>query len=306
VRQDPDWKGLVIAGLLTTLGTAALARQAPQELFVSQQQMLAARQSAGTEPRLPMLAGAPGIRGPVLFEIEVSDQGRITRAAVLHGAPMLEQAASDALKTWQLRPITLAGRPAGYRTTAVVSFAGQTLDRNDQTRLMYLGDTMLLCLDAARQRAFTRAEKRFHLASNVAETLTRLDITLPVRANRLEAEALVEIGRHAAAIRLFQRVETRLRSLPFFSLDRTLSLAGLGRSYAALGQADEAQRAYGQAERQLYEAWDGSSRSSAFREDASRYYVSTAEGYLPLLERAGRSADVNRIKQRLDAVRRYR
>ncbi len=296
-------RAIAAAALSVVALAGPAARQVPDERLVPQEEMLLTRRSAGAEPRLPMLAGASGVRGPVLFEIGVSPDGRVTHTSLLHGAPMLEQAAADAVRTWQMSPNMRNGRPGGYRTTAVVSFAGQPLSQEDEQRLMHLGDALLLCLEATRRHAFITAEKRCHLASEVADTLTRLDVTLPVRPNRLEAEALVELGHHTSAIRLFERIEARLRQMPFFSLDRTLSLRGLGRAHAALGKRDEALRAYAQAERQVYDAWSGAPRTSLFRSEAAGYYASMADDYARLLEQAGRAADAARVRQRLDSMR---
>ena len=294
--------GLLALVLLVSFTAQISGRQLPDLLLIPQAE---ARSHLTTSPQppYPMLAGAAGVRGPVHFEVDVSAEGRVTAARVLHGSPMLEQAATDAVTRWRSSPITRSGKPVAYRTSMMVTFAGSSLDTNLSNGMTAFGDALLLCTDASRRRAFITAERRCHLAGQIAERLSTSDLLLPSRPRRLQAEALVELGLTAQAIRLFEQVEVRLRSSPYFSLDRTMALRGLGRAYAATGRADDAIRAYGQVDRQLHEAYNGAGRNTPFKIEVAGYIRSITPDYVGLLEKAGRTADATRVRARVEAMR---
>jgi TonB family protein len=294
-------KRLLVAVFIAGFGTLA-AGQVPDLLLIPQAEARS-HLTASPQPSYPMLAGAAGVRGPVHFEVDVSADGRVTATRVMHGSPMLEQAATDAMARWRFSPIHRGGQAVAYRTSMMVTFAGSTLDANLSSGMTAFGDALLLCTDASRRRAFISAEKRCHLAGQIADRFTTSDLLLPSRPRRLQAEALVELGQTAAAIRLFEQIEIRLRSQPYFSLDRTMALRGLGRTYAAAGRADDAMRVYGQADRQLHEAYNGAGRNTSFKAEVAGYIRSITPDYVTLLERAGRTADATRVRTRAEAIR---
>lgn len=294
--------GLLALGLFVGFGASVAARQVPELLLIPQAEARS-HLTTSPQPQYPMLAGAAGVRGPVHFEVDVSADGRVAAARVMHGSPMLEQVATDAVTRWRFSPVQRGGQPVAFRTSMMVTFAGSSLDTNIRDTMTLFGDALALCTDAARRRLFVTAERRCHLAGLIAERLSTSDLLLPSRPRRLQAEALVELGQTAAAIRLFEQVEVRLRSLPYFSLDRTMALRGLGRAYATTGRLDDAMRVYGQADRQLTEAYNGAGRNTPFRAEVAGYIRSIAPDYVGLLEKAGRTADASRVRARVEAMR---
>lgn len=282
--------------------TVASARQLPDLLLVTQAEARS-HLTRSNEPPYPLLAGAAGVRGPVHFEIDVSPDGHVTAARLMHGTPLLEQAAAGAVLSWRFSPLLRDGRPIAYRTSMLVRFAGPALAADVAKGLTIFGDALLVCTESARRRVFVTAEKRCHLAGMLADRFSASDRLLPNRPRRLQGEALVELGYHEEAVRLFEQIEARMRSIPFFSLDRTMALRGLGRAYTALGRGDDAMRAYGQADRQLSDAFDGAPRNSPFRAEVAGYLEGMATDYIRLLEQAGRAADAARVRTRIDAIR---
>jgi len=294
--------GLLALGLFVGFGASVAARQVPELLLIPQAEARS-HLTTSPQPQYPMLAGAAGVRGPVHFEVDVSADGLVTATRVMHGSPMLEQAATDAITRWRFSPIQRGGRAVAYRTSMMVTFAGASLDTTTRDTMVLFGDALAICTDAARRRAFVTAERRCHLAGLIADRLSTSDLLLPSRPRRLQAEALVELGLTAQAIRLFEQVEVRLRASPYFSLDRTMALRGLGRAYAATGRADDAMRVYGQADRQLHEAYNGAGRNTPFKAELAGYIRSITPDYVALLERAGRTADATRVRTRAEAIR---
>ena len=255
------------------------------------------------EPRYPLLAGASGVRGPVVFEIEVSREGHVTSARLLHGTPLLEQSALEAVTSWRFSPLSRDDQPTAYRTSMVVTFDDPAIDADTLAGLTLFGDALMLCLEASRAGTASRAERRCHLAGDVADRFTRIDRWLPTRARRLEAEALLGMDRPVDAIRLLEPMQARLRQIPFFSLDRSLGLVALARAYIRLDRADDAIRAYTQADRQLTDAHAGAPRDSPFRAEAAGHLRAMMPGYVQLLEVTGRRDEADRVRGRLADLR---
>jgi TonB family protein len=295
----------VSVALLATAVAAATATAAAQvsDLPLVSQAEARSHLTSSTSPRLPMLAGASGIKGPVLLQVDVSPEGRVVATRVLHGTPLLEQAAIEAVSAWRFSPLQRGDRAVAYRTTIAAAFPGDVFSAEEATGLVLFSDALLVCVDAGARSDAAVTERRCHLAGNLAERLSAVDRLLPNRPRRLQAEALVELGHHEEAIGLFVPIDVRMRSIPFFSLDRTLALRGLGRAYAALGRRDEALTAYGQADRQLNEALNGAPRNSPFRTEVAGYLQQMAPGYIALLEQAGRTGDAARVRATVGALR---
>lgn len=299
VSRSTCW--LAVLGAMWLSPAAALRAQVPDLPLVAQGEVRSQLTSA-PEPRLPMLAGASGISGPVHVEVDVAADGRATAVRLLHGSPLLQEAATAAVETWRFPLRVRGGAPTAYRTSMLVTFAGRALTAEDAAALAVYGDATIVCADAARRQDFRMAVSRCRLAGMVADRLTELDRLLPGRPKRLLGEALIELGRYAEAVRVLEWVESRLRQIPFFSLDRTLALRGLGRAHAALGQHEAALRAYGQAERRLGEAHSGAPRDAPFRAEVAAYLREMAPDYLRLLDEAGRTADAARLGARVAAL----
>lgn len=292
----------VFALVAVVMTCAPHARQTPDLPLVPQAEARS-HLTSSPAPRLPMLAGASGIKGPVLLQVDVSAEGRVVDTRVLHGTPLLEQAAADAVRQWRFSPLQRRGRAEAYRTTVVAAFPGDVFSPDEAVGLLLFSDALLMCVEASTRGHAATAEKRCHLAGTLAERFSAIDRLLPNRPRRLQGEALVEMGLYEEATRLFDSIDVRMRSIPFFSLDRALALRGLGRAHAARGRRDDALRAYGQADRQLTEAVEGAPRGAPFRSEVASYLRQMASDYVALLDQAGRAEDGARVRDRIDALR---
>ena len=76
-----------------------------------------------TVPVYPPIAKATHTQGTVVLEATISKRGTIENLHVASGAPMLAQAALDAVSTWIYRPFLLNGEPVEVETTVNVNFA---------------------------------------------------------------------------------------------------------------------------------------------------------------------------------------
>jgi protein TonB len=74
------------------------------------------------EPVYPPLALAGRIQGTVILEARVDDRGLVVDAYVLRGMPLLDQAAVDAVRQWQYRPLLLNGQRWPFIVTVTVNF----------------------------------------------------------------------------------------------------------------------------------------------------------------------------------------
>ena len=74
-------------------------------------------------PRYPPIALASRMQGTVVLQATISKAGAIEHLRVVSGAPMLQQAAIDAVSQWRYRPYLLNGQPVDVETTINVVFS---------------------------------------------------------------------------------------------------------------------------------------------------------------------------------------
>jgi protein TonB len=73
-------------------------------------------------PVYPEVAIAAQVEGIVIIEAVVDENGRVVRAEVLQGVPILEGAALDAVRQWVYTPTLLDGVPTPIIMTVTVNF----------------------------------------------------------------------------------------------------------------------------------------------------------------------------------------
>jgi protein TonB len=73
-------------------------------------------------PVYPDIARRNGIQGVVIVEAIVSVDGRIRNARVLRSHPFLDEAALQAVRSWEYSPTLLNGRPTPVIMTVTVNF----------------------------------------------------------------------------------------------------------------------------------------------------------------------------------------
>jgi protein TonB len=75
------------------------------------------------QPTYPALARQARIQGPVVLRAVISREGIIENLQAVSGAPMLEQAAIEAVKQWRYKPYLLDGEPIEVETQVTVNFS---------------------------------------------------------------------------------------------------------------------------------------------------------------------------------------
>ena len=77
-------------------------------------------------PVYPQIAQSARVQGVVIIEATISPQGKVINARVLRGAPLLDQAALDAVRQWEYTPTLLNGVPVPVIMTVTVNFTLQS------------------------------------------------------------------------------------------------------------------------------------------------------------------------------------
>jgi protein TonB len=76
-------------------------------------------------PRYPVAAREQGLQGVVVLSVLIRHDGRVeqARVAISSGAPVLDDAALAAVRTWLFEPATQGGRPVESVVEVPVKFA---------------------------------------------------------------------------------------------------------------------------------------------------------------------------------------
>jgi protein TonB len=78
------------------------------------------------EPVYPRLAVSANVQGVVILEAVVDREGRVENVEVLRSIPLLDDAATAAVRQWRYSPLLLNGRPERFVLTVTVSFSLDT------------------------------------------------------------------------------------------------------------------------------------------------------------------------------------
>lgn len=76
-------------------------------------------------PVYPAIAQSAGVRGDVVIEATIDDEGNVADARVVKSVPLLDQAALDAVRQWHYQPSLLNGVPIAVVMTVTVKFTQQ-------------------------------------------------------------------------------------------------------------------------------------------------------------------------------------
>ena len=84
--------------------------------------LLAPRLVHRVQPAYPALAVAARVTAVVVLEAEVDAHGQVARVAVLHGHPLFDAAAVEAVRQWRYQPLLLSGEPTAFILTVTIRF----------------------------------------------------------------------------------------------------------------------------------------------------------------------------------------
>jgi len=102
---------------------AAAAPKAPPKV-VTGGQIRQAELVYRKEPEYPKLARQMGVKGVVEVVATIGTDGKVKNVKVLHGHPLLEKAATEAVMQWLYRPTLLNGVPVQNETRITLNFTG--------------------------------------------------------------------------------------------------------------------------------------------------------------------------------------
>ena len=116
----------VIDGLGSGIGVVDSApppmrEAAPQPVRISRGIQVPAR-IKDVAPEYPEIARRNRVQGVVILEAVIGVDGRVERARVLRSVPLLDQAALNAVQSWEYTPTLLDGRPVPIIMTVTVNF----------------------------------------------------------------------------------------------------------------------------------------------------------------------------------------
>ena len=74
------------------------------------------------EPEYPPEARAKGIEGPVVLDVQVQGDGRVSTVNVVSGDPILSEAAVKAVKQWVYQPFSVDGKAVERQTRITIRF----------------------------------------------------------------------------------------------------------------------------------------------------------------------------------------
>ena len=73
-------------------------------------------------PVYPPIAISYDLRGNVILEATINEQGRVVDARVVRSIPVLDQATIDAVRQWEFRPTYVNGSPAPVVISVTATF----------------------------------------------------------------------------------------------------------------------------------------------------------------------------------------
>ena len=74
------------------------------------------------KPAYPPIAQSAKVSGVVILEAVIGADGKVLDVRVVRSVPLLDQAAIDAVRQWEFRPVLMNGVPARVIMTMTVNF----------------------------------------------------------------------------------------------------------------------------------------------------------------------------------------
>lgn len=96
---------------------------ASQEPLVAGSDIKAPRRVTFVQPEYPPEAQARGLRGIVILELLIDEEGRVADVAVVRSVPPFDEAAIEAARQWKYQVSRVDGVPVKVRLTVPITFA---------------------------------------------------------------------------------------------------------------------------------------------------------------------------------------
>jgi protein TonB len=128
VVSDPNATGPFVpddGGIVDTLTPPPPppAPPAPKQVYVVGGDIRPPQKIRDIAPRYPAIAQASRVEGIVILEALISEDGSVQNVKVLRGKPLLDDAATEAVRQWRFTPPLLNGQPVPVVMTVTVSFS---------------------------------------------------------------------------------------------------------------------------------------------------------------------------------------
>lgn len=101
---------------------AASAGNSQEEQLTPSAEIQQPKRLRGLEPVYPKTARAAGVEGDVILQVTVNVMGDVEEVKVLHGHPLLNEAAIEAVKHWKYAPAVKDGQPVMAFLTVKANF----------------------------------------------------------------------------------------------------------------------------------------------------------------------------------------
>ena len=108
---------------LLVLSAALAVPAAAQDAKVAGTDVPAPRRTRFVAPAYPPEALARGLRGIVILELVIDEQGRVAAADVVRSVPPFDEAALAAARQWEYDVTRVDGKPVRVRVTVPITFA---------------------------------------------------------------------------------------------------------------------------------------------------------------------------------------
>lgn len=113
---------IVARALLFAAVGASLASSA-EETKVAGRDVPPPRRTKFTAPQYPAEAQALGLRGIVILELIIDEEGKVASVDVIRSVPPFDEAAVSAVRKWEFEVTRVDGKPVRVRHTVPISFA---------------------------------------------------------------------------------------------------------------------------------------------------------------------------------------
>ena len=186
------------------------------------------------EPAYPPLAKAAGVRGQVLVDVVVDENGRVLSVNAISGHPLLRSAAESAATSWAFRPAVIGDRPVKVKGLLVLKF--QANDTEIERLKARLRDEAfcISCYDELANAYMSLA--RYEDAIGVYKQAILLDSTV--------SEYHYGLGKVYLEIGQYQEAADQLRESASLWPQLSVASRDLGAAEEKLGHYDLAIRAY--------------------------------------------------------------
>jgi len=293
------------------------------------------------DPVYPPLAKMAKLQGAVKMQVTVTIEGAVENVRVRSGHPLLVQSAIDAVRKWKFRPFLVDDKPVATDVMIEVPFVLEHFDKEEWDRYQQSFPLMNRGRTELRRKDYAAAHKTFQELLALSETLSPERYLTVWHALQGLGHANLGLGRVAEAGPFFERsvrlleehmkpdeaeVATALLDLANFhqragepnkSRPLLVRAASIWEARRATTDLAELKFHYGRSLVETYFRLALFHRSQEENQAAESFYQKALEigqgvydaaelepvynGYAGLLQALGRTAEIPRLKQKLDA-----